>query len=270
MVSYFSWGANVILFVTACFLAAQTANAIFAALLTPPGDEVAPRPMAAPATAKTWAQRQVILDRNLFHSSTQEAALAPIEPIEEVEPTRLPLDLLGTAAADDPRLAWAAINDRETRDTLIVSIDDILKDKATVTRIERRRVLLRENGALRELTFGDEAQAEKPVRRAAARPPTRGARGRRSALNRVTVPRQQVEAALKNPGDLLSQAHIILAVLVPLDYSQVEIGVVLHVHRRIPCHLPCILSGIKPLLCRRNAVVGHQFQVPVIVQVGIG
>jgi general secretion pathway protein C len=206
MVSYLSWGANVILFVTACFLAAETANAIFASLLAPPGEQAAPRAEPAPAEAKTWAQRQVILDRNLFHSSTREVALAPVEPIEELEPTKLPLDLLGTAAADDPALAWAAINDRETRDTLIAGIGDVLKERATVARIERRRVLLLGDGVHRELTFGDEAPPPKPVRRA-ARTPTR--KSRRSGLSRVSIPRRDVEAALKNPGDLLSQARFL-------------------------------------------------------------
>jgi type II secretion system protein C len=207
MVSYLSWGANVILFVTACFLAAKTANAIFAALLAPPEDAVVEHSVANPVAAKSWAQRQVILDRNLFHSSSEPGSAVPIAIEEDVEATRLPLDLLGTAAADDPRLAWAAINDRETRDTLIVGIDDILKDKATVARIERRRVLLLENGVHRELTFGDEPPAPSPVRRAAR--PTRNRLSRRSGLSRVAIPRRDVEAAIKNPGDLLSQARFL-------------------------------------------------------------
>lgn len=208
MVSYLSWGANVILFVTACFLAAETANAIFAALLTPPGEEAAAAPAPVSSDVRTWAQRQVILERNLFHSSTREVVAAPVEPVEDVEPTSLPLDLLGTAAADDPALAWAAINDRETRATLIVGLGDVLKDKAEVARIERRRVLLLENGVHRELAFGDEAPAEAPVRRA-SRPARAAARDRRAAMNRVSLPRKDIEAALRNPGDLLSQARFL-------------------------------------------------------------
>jgi general secretion pathway protein C len=207
MVAYLSWGANVILFVTACFLAANTANAIFAAILTPPTRAVVEREGSAPVAAPSWAQRQVILDRNLFHSSTVENLAGRVEPIEEVEPTRLPLDLLGTAAAADPQLAWAAVLDRETRETLIVGIDDVLKEKATVARIERRRVLLLENGTHRELTFGDEPPAEKPVRRAKA--PGRAPNARRSGLTRVNIPRRDMENALKNPGDLLSQARFL-------------------------------------------------------------
>ena len=119
--------------------------------MTPSGDAVVESSAAAPADSKTWTQRRVILDRNLFHASTEGGAAAILsEPLEDVEATRLPLDLLGTAAADDPRLAWAAVNDRETRDTLIVGIDDVLKEKATVVRIERRRGLLLENGVHRE------------------------------------------------------------------------------------------------------------------------
>ena len=206
MVSYVSWGANILLFVAGCFLAANTVNAVFAAMLTRPSGPVVERDAPTDNEARTWAQRQVILDRNLFHSSTVDPPILD-ELEEDVEPTQLPLDLLGTAAGDDPALAWAAITDRETRETLIVSLGDVLKEKAKVIRIERRRVLLSEGGARRELTFGDAPPAAQPVRRsprtAARRTP------RRTPMNRVAVPRRDVEAALANPSDLLSQARFL-------------------------------------------------------------
>jgi general secretion pathway protein C len=203
MVSYVSWGANILLFVAGCFLAANTVNAVFAAMLTRPSGPVVARDAPTDNEARTWAQRQVILDRNLFHSSTVDPPILD-ELEEDVEPTRLPLDLLGTAAGDDPALAWAAITDRETRETLIVSLGDVLKEKAKVIRIERRRVLLSEGGARRELTFGDAPPAAQPVRRsprtAARRTP------RRTPMNRVAVPRRDVEAALapkQEDGELI-------------------------------------------------------------------
>jgi general secretion pathway protein C len=213
MVSYLSRAANAVLFVLACFLAASTANTIFASMLAPPAaDEIA---RAAPEAggSPTWADRQVILSRNLFHSSTLARSVDPAEIEEEIEATQLPLQLLGTAAAEDPTLAYAAVLDTEKRQTLVVTIGDLLKDKATVVRIERRRIVLSENGAHRELTFGDE-ETPRPAVQTAARAalarrlrPGRDPRVRQLADDRFAMARGEVEAAIANPQDILSQAR---------------------------------------------------------------
>ena len=218
MVSYLSRAANAVLFVAACFLAANTANAIFASMLTAPVPEQVARAEAPAVQDATWNDRQVILDRNLFNSSSADgaAALAPID--EDIEETQLPLRLLGTAAAEIPELAWAAVEDESTRDTLVVTIDDILLEKATVVRIERRRIVLLENDEHRELTFGDDIEIRKAVRSAASarnatRRPRPGSRRepnvRQLADNRFALPRGDVEEALRDPSDILSQARFL-------------------------------------------------------------
>ena len=208
MVSYLSRAANAVLFVAACFLAANTANTIFASMLAPPADGEVARAAPEPTRAPAWSDRQVILTRNLFHSSTLERSVDPGEIAEEIEATQLPLQLLGTAAAEDPELAHAAVLDTEKRQTLVVTIGDILKEKATVLRIERRRIVLLENGAHRELSFGDDELPRPAVQTAArARRPAREPRVRQLADDRFALPRGDVEAALANPQDILSQAR---------------------------------------------------------------
>ena len=224
MVSYLSWAANAVLFVVACFLAANTANTIFAAALAPTTEEV-PIPPAESARAPSWPDRRVILERNLFNSSTAESLVEaePIEEVEEIEATTLPLQLLGTVGSENPELAWAAILDKQSRKTLVVTIGDLLKEKATVLRIERRRIVLLENDVHRELLIGDEPVVSPAVLRAARKARTRSPRSRartsrrdrsessvrQLAENRFAMPREEVEEVLKNPADILSQARFL-------------------------------------------------------------
>lgn len=209
MGSVLSWTANGILFVLGCFLAADTANQIIAAALIPASPEaVAPSAPPAPPRPRTWAERQIILTRNLFHSSVQAPTAAEIE--ENLEASRLPVTLLGTFAASDPALSRATLLDKEKNETLVVAIGDQIKSVALVTRIERRRVVLTENGAPRELTIGDEKDVQPSVRRANA-PRRAAARAAARSERRAGIPvsREQIQETIRNPGDLLSQARVL-------------------------------------------------------------
>lgn len=214
MGSVLSWAANTVLFVAGCFLAADTANDVIASFLTPPPPETATEQRApAPTRDRTWSNRQIILTRNLFNSSTLDPPPPPEDVTEDIEESKLPLTLLGTFASTDPTLARAAIEQTGQRETFVVGVGDEVADgKATVVRIERRRVVLSENGALRELTLEDpEARVVRT-----ARAPRRPARRPRSVPevrdlggDRFAVSREDVEDALRNPTNLLTQARIL-------------------------------------------------------------
>lgn len=213
MVAVLSWAVNLALFVLGCFLAADTANAILAATLLSSPDETGEAAAPPPVAARSWEERESILSRNLFKSSTAESAVS-VEPVEDIEPTRLPLTLLGTAAAENPRLAWAAIEDRDKRETVVVGIGDRVADKAAVQRIERRRVILLENGSPRELTLDeDDEERAKPQTTAQARPSRKRA-SRREARQRVSdrraaAARREPNEALRDPANIFSQARIL-------------------------------------------------------------
>jgi len=211
MISTLRRGANAILFVIACLLAADTANAIFAAVLLPPAEhDQAEAARGEPVVASTWADRQVILDRNLFQSST----LAPPTDVvvdDNLEATKLPLTLLGTAASQDPRLAWAAVQDRDARTTIIVGVGQSIQEKATVVKIERQRVVLLEGGTHRELAFDEQdltPQLASPVQSAADRAAARrAARLQRLSENTFEIPATDAQALMNNPAQLLSEAR---------------------------------------------------------------
>ena len=223
MVLYVSWAANAVLFVAACFLAADTANSVFAALLAEPEAVVSPAgAVQSRGAGEHHGDRQVIVERNLFNAASTEGGSSQVEIAEDLEATKLPLDLLGTAAADDPTYAWAAVQDRETRETLVVTIGDVLKQKAQVLRIERRRLVLSEDGEARELTFGEEdtkpasvarsSAARSRIATARARTPRTSAASsqiRQLAEDRYAVPREEVERVMADPSNILSQARFL-------------------------------------------------------------
>jgi general secretion pathway protein C len=219
------WGVNAALAVLCCWIAAGLLADVAAELLAPaPTLIAASAPTPAPAP-RTWQSRQAILDRNLFKAST--ATPPSGEAIaEELAATKLPLKLLGTVAAGDERRSWAAVEDLEKRQHLVVRVQDRLQGKAEVVRIERRRIVLRNGGRLEELAL-DEGQTPQAgaartaatgnarsygrADRRAAMAPTGSAaeRVQRLAENRFGVQREDVDSVANNPAALFSQARIL-------------------------------------------------------------
>jgi general secretion pathway protein C len=205
MARYLSWFANLSLGALACFLLAQSINTVAAALLNPSPAGVTAQPSATDATPSAARDPQVILTRNLFNASTlspEAGALATNEPAV-LEATQLPLTLLGTAAADVPELSWAAIEDRESQQTLVVRVGDSVRNQAQVRRIERKRIVLDERGTLREL------ELEEPEGAAAAQVRSQPAVARnRPRLPRPTPTTPPAES-VRSPAQLFSEARIL-------------------------------------------------------------
>jgi general secretion pathway protein C len=214
------WIANLTLGVLCSYLVASLILQVIEAVLVPePQAQVAAASRPVPS-AHGLQDRQVILARNLFNASVLSPAVpAPVPADEDLEATKLPLKLLGTAAAGDPSLSWAAVEDLETRKHSVVRPQDQLRGQATVVRIERRRIVLQNGTRREELALDQDDDAPKvprPVARAPVAPPAGmqnadasvSARVRRLAENRFQVARSDVETAARNPAALFSQARI--------------------------------------------------------------
>jgi len=217
------WIVNTALFALCCFLTAGLANAWIAEWLTASPSTAPVSKLSASQPARTWPDRQTILDRNLFQVSTllpeKPAGRGPELTEEELEATRLPLKLLGTIASSDQNAAYAAIEDQQNHKKIIVRVDQRLLDKATVLRIERRRIVL-QNGAKREeLALDDDETVpgggiRQAGTRAAATPPSPVAGDLRERVKRLSegsfqVQREDVEEAVRNPAELFSEARIL-------------------------------------------------------------
>ena len=212
MAAYLSRAANLVLFCLCCWVMADAANAVLAAVLLPPAaDQAGAEPLALPRRARTWGDRQIILARNLFNASTLlPSEVVDIEPEveeEDLQETTLPLRLLGTAAAQNVMMARAAIEDTEERARLVVGVGDRVKDQATVLRIERRRVVLAENDARRVLSLDDDPEviARVPKQR---RPKRRGPIGKNRTAERLMADKLR-ESTLSKQSSFLQQARFL-------------------------------------------------------------
>jgi type II secretion system protein C len=204
--------ANTALVMLCCFLASGVIADVTAAVLDPAVAAAGPAPSGAAPAARGVADRQIILARNLFNVSTLNPD--PIDAESETyEKTQLPLRLLGTAAAFDPALSWAAVEDLESKQHLVVRIDQSIKGGAKVMRIERRRIVLQNGANLEELALEGQEDEPAPVQRTARRPTRErpSARGNleRLAENRFAVKRDELQDLATNPSALFSQARIL-------------------------------------------------------------
>jgi len=202
---------NTALVILSCFLASGVIADVTAALLASGSAEASPPPGPPVPPARTPSDRQIILARNLFNVSTLNPEPLAAED-ESFQKTKLPLRLLGTAAAQDTALSWAAVEDLETKQHLVVRIDQDIKGGAKVVRIERRRIVLQNGAQLEELALDGEEPGAEAVqttqRRPAARPNARG-NLERLADNRFAVNRGELQNLATNPSALFSQARIL-------------------------------------------------------------
>jgi type II secretion system protein C len=215
MARYVSWLANAVLLIICCAVVASTTNTVFAAWLTPEPAAVDRSVSSAPVvTQRSWNDRQVILNRNLFNASLlTPAQAAPVVQEENLEETKLPLALLGTFASADPKIARATVDDQEARMHLVLAVgDEITGGRAKLIRIERRRIVLEENGSLRELTFEDAAAADSTSKATKPRRSRHQSASTRRRASRKPASKPSPSAAdlgIRNPADIFSDARIL-------------------------------------------------------------
>jgi type II secretion system protein C len=215
MVRYLGWLANTVLFTLCCFLVADTANAIIAALLSQsPAWAIESGPRGG-LENRSWNDRQQITQRNLFHSSKLAArASTPTAPTdEELKETKLPLKLWGTIAANDPALSWASVEETGKGVIAAVRVGDKIQT-ATIVGIERRRVVLLENGSRRSLSLDDDDAGGKSLASSKrSKPSTRKTTSRSSRRTSARTPRKPAgtkkDSPKGNPSSLYSQARIV-------------------------------------------------------------
>jgi general secretion pathway protein C len=214
MVRYLGWLANAALFTLCCFLLANTANAIIAALLSQsPERAVESGPRSGPQS-RTWNDRQQITRRNLFHSARLSGPASPPAPTdEELKETELPLKLWGTIAAADPALSWASVEEIGKGVISAVRVGDKIQNAAIVG-IERRRVVLLENGSRRSLSLDDDDPAGTSVASSKRKKPSTRATTARAAKRKSTrtarkPTAKRTESAALDTSSLYSQARIV-------------------------------------------------------------
>jgi general secretion pathway protein C len=162
---------------------------------------------AGPESPAGASDYQAIVDRNLFNSGRKPIAApgtgaAEID-VDKLKQTGLKLKLWGTVTGIDGQL-FAVIEDPKTRESLLyrpggtvqkAAVKMVLRQKVVLNVDGRDEVLIMEEpGILRAAAPGAAAEAA-PAPRLAAEPSAH-----------VALTGEQVEKALEDVGDLLSQA----------------------------------------------------------------
>ncbi len=201
---------NAILFGGGCFLVANIVTQIAAEAIDPNVlDSPAPSLAEQTRPQQRAAAPSVILDRNLFGAQfvgDEQVASQTEEPLTK---TKLPLRLLGTAAASSESRSRAAIENEKTRKHMVIAVGDLIEGfrRVRVEAIDRSRIILDNQGRPEELLLHED-QPKRP-RRSAARTARRARR--RAAPTEIGV-RDRLERLAGKDGmgvsELLSQARI--------------------------------------------------------------
>jgi len=151
---------------------------------------------------------QSIMDRNLFGSLNEVAKEIDTPQIEELEPTKLNVSLLGTVTGDEKN-AYAVIEETGKRKQGLFRIGDSIQN-AVLKMILRGKVILSVGDRDEVLEMKEPNDSTSRLTRTAGRPtrlptpqPTE-----QDDKNVITIDREVVEESLADINKLLSQARI--------------------------------------------------------------
>ncbi|MBN1849648.1 MAG: PDZ domain-containing protein [Deltaproteobacteria bacterium] len=151
---------------------------------------------------------QPILDRNLFGSTDETEKEISTSQIEDLEPTKLNVSLLGTVTGDDKN-AYAVIEETGKRKQGLFKIGDSIQD-AVLKMILRGKVILSLGGRDEVLEMKEPSNSTSRLTRMVNRPsrlPTPQSVEEEDE-GTITIERSDVEESLADINKLLSQARI--------------------------------------------------------------
>lgn len=161
-----------------------------------------------------------IIQRNLFNSTNQaDKPQVPERPPiddQEIRPSTISAELLGTVVFNNSRYSAALINNRSEDKTSYYSLGDDLLGSSLV-RIERFRVIIQRNGRLESLELQAakdsietaSASRRRLPRRRVQSPNSEGVDFEELGPGRYLIPEDTVENALANLPSLLRSARAI-------------------------------------------------------------
>jgi general secretion pathway protein C len=211
-------GLRLTLYVLVTLLLAREAAATFWLAALPPADEVETTLVAPPArTARQQAQQTPAtpplrvyegLRTSLLFGRSADLATAGLEAEQAEVRTTLNMTLTGTIIDAAPR---AYVRDNLANKTLVVQAGDRLLPAVTVERVERRRLLLSNQGRREELLM-QTAELRPYGKSSGLKSATPDPLAYELEANRketLTITRAEVLTALGNPGELMAQANFI-------------------------------------------------------------
>lgn len=167
---------------------------------------VSPLADLEPYQKKPLNDFRIITDRNLFGSSEKASETVKEEDFEDLEPTSLKLNLLGTVSGDD-RNTRAVIEETANRKQGLYKVGDGIQD-AVVKKILRGKVILRVGGKDEMLTMKEPSSDKEPIARTPFDISRREPRRTSPSGSTITIKRTDIQEALEDINQLLTQARI--------------------------------------------------------------
>jgi general secretion pathway protein C len=140
-----------------------------------------------------------VAERNLFKTETKPGGGPAKLDIENLEPTDLKLDLLGTITGDQKE-AYAVIEDTTTKQQNLFRIGDTIQN-AIVKMILREKVVLNVNGKDEILKIEKDREGPKNFN-------TQATAVRPERSQNINVRRSQMESAVKDVNNLMKEIRI--------------------------------------------------------------
>ncbi len=149
-----------------------------------------------------------IVERNLFDTKTTAAAAPQVVNVEGLQQTNLKLKLWGTVTGNKEE-AYAVIEESGQRQQNLYRVGDSVQN-ATVKSILREKIILSVNGKDEILEIEKAAsRRSKAAIASKADPGARADTGRRPLrAQKITLRRSQIETALQDVNQLLSQVNV--------------------------------------------------------------
>ncbi|MBN1114379.1 MAG: hypothetical protein JXA66_03485 [Oligoflexia bacterium] len=152
----------------------------------------------------------IIITRNLFNSKNEipDDELLDSEKFgsEHAQKTRLDIELLGTIVVSDPLRSVAAIRIKKDKDAEAFVVNDTILSKVVIVSIARKKVILK-NITTGELEYV-EMQEDEDTQSVSTTIST-GAGIRQISEDHVLVEKGEVDRALENINELLTQARAV-------------------------------------------------------------
>ncbi len=221
--NYF-WAINLAFLLGAAWFGAKAVNTAIASYIAPK-----PEPFTSAASAPSNPQgppKTELSPERLANATgialpkppdpVEEAQGGPSVPLEEQEATRsgLRVKLLGTLAANRAEWSMANIEDVATRESKVYMVGDTIQS-AEIIDIERMRVYINNQGR-REFIDQEPGDGSTPTAIAPTptAPPTAAAAGsgiRAVGDGNYEIPREEINKAMENWGDMAKDARIVPA-----------------------------------------------------------
>ncbi len=165
-------------------------------------------PPVAEAGKQTRADYGVIVERNLFGSTTAEEISETKEiDVDALEYTELDLVLLGTVAGSNGEISYAVIGDRSGREQELYREGDEVAG-ARLVKIMRTKVVLRVEDRDEVLAMENDMDGARSAPAGKAWDQRRSGTGASASGEAVVLKRSEVDAAVRDMGRLMTDARL--------------------------------------------------------------